>query len=41
MSQLSTGVGEGDKSSATTRARPIGWGLAALVVAVAVDVYGA
>lgn len=41
MSQLSTGVREDVTSGASTRVRVIGWGLAALVVAIAVDVYGA
>jgi hypothetical protein len=41
MSQLSTGVREAVTSNATTRVRAIRWGLVALVVAIAVDVYGA
>jgi hypothetical protein len=41
MSQLTTGVRESATTGATARVRAIGWGLAALVVAIAVDIYGA
>lgn len=41
MSHLTTGVRESVTTGVTARARAIGWGLAALLVAIAIDVYGA
>jgi lysylphosphatidylglycerol synthetase-like protein (DUF2156 family) len=40
MSQLTTGVRE-SATGTSARVRALGWGLAALVVAIAVDIYGA
>ena len=41
MSQVNTGVRASVATGATTRLRAIGWGLASIVVAIAVGIYGA
>ena len=41
MSQVNTGVRASVATGASARVQAIGWGLASLVVAIAVDVYGA